>query len=128
MKYTKPLLIALLTFIVGVVFSSAIRSANLGRRLWGPRVFAWRNPLRQAPKIDLLPDSPLLISNPRYYSFMSIGSAVGGVLRFDVANKSNKVIHTYDCRHYSPVPVGNGSYGMGAEDLLPGQSREGSIS
>src|SRR5712691_1718924 len=129
MKYTKPLLIALLTFIVGVVFSSAIRSAHLGRRLWAPRVFAWRNPLRQAPKIDLRPDSPLLISNPRYYSFMSIGSAVGGVLRFDITNRSNKTVHSYDSRYYSPVPVGNGSYGSHPEEgLLPGQSRDDSIS
>jgi hypothetical protein len=60
---------------------------------------------------------------------MSIGSGIGGVLRFEVANGSNKVIHSYDCRYYSPVPVGNGSYGSNPEEgLLPGQSRDDSIS
>jgi hypothetical protein len=128
MKYTKRLPIAFLSFII-VILGAAIWSAHLGKRVWSPRVFAWRNPLRQPPKIDLHPDSPLLISNPRYYSFMSIGSAVGGVLRFEVTNRSNKVIHSYDCRYYSPVPVGNGSYGSNPEEgLLPGQSREDSIS
>ena len=128
MKYPRWLLIGLLIFIIGVL-SAAIWSAHLGRRVWSPRVFAWRNPLRQPPQIDLRPDSPLLISNPRYYSFTSFGSAVGGVLRFDVTNRSNKLVHSYDCRYYSPVPVGNGSYGSHPEEgLLPGQSRDDSIS
>ena len=128
MKYTRRLLIAFLTFII-VILGAAIWSAHLGKRVWSPRVFAWRNPLRQPPKIDLHPDSPLVVSNARYYSFMSIGSGVGGVLRFEVTNRSNKVIHSYDCRYYSPVPVGNGSYGSNPEEgLLPGQSRDDSIS
>lgn len=128
MKHTRRALIALLTFIISL-FSGAIWSAHLGRRVWAPRVFAWRNPLRQPPQIDLRHDSPLLISNPRYYSFMSIGSGVGGVLRFDIRNRSNKPIHSYDCRYYSPVSVGNGSYGSRPEEgLLPGQSRDDSIS
>ena len=128
MKYTRRLLITLLTFIIGIL-SAAIWSAHLGKRVWSPRVFAWHNPLRQPPKIDLQPDSPLLISNPRYYSFMSIGSGVGGVLRFDITNRSNKTVHSYDSRYYSPVPVGNGSYGSHPEEgLLPGQSRDDSIS
>ncbi|MGH9906012.1 MAG: hypothetical protein ACRD8U_10590 [Pyrinomonadaceae bacterium] len=77
MKYTKPLLIALVTFNFGLL-SASIWFGSLGKRRWSSRVFAWPNPLRQPPKIDLRPDSPLLISNARYYSFMSIGSAVGG--------------------------------------------------
>src|ERR1700694_829063 len=101
MKYTKRLLIALLTFIIGSL-CAAIWSAHLGTRVWSPRVFAWRNPLRQPPKIDLRPDSPLLISNPRYYSFTSIGSGVGGELRFEVTNRSDKLVHSYQCRY---VPV-----------------------
>src|SRR5258705_11151308 len=126
MKYTMRLLILLFTFTIGSL-CAALWSAHLGKRVWSPRVFAWRNPLRQTPKIDLRPDSPLLISNPRYYSFMSIGSAVGGVLRFDITNKSNKVVHSYQCRYYSPVPVGNGAYGSQPEEgLLPGQSRNDS--
>jgi hypothetical protein len=59
---------------------------------------------------------------------MSIGSGIGGVLRFDVTNGSNKAIHSYDCRYYSPVPVGNGSYGSQPDQFLPGQSRNDSIS
>jgi hypothetical protein len=121
-------LIALLTLIIGIL-SAGIWSAHLGKRVWAPRVFAWRNPLRQPPQIALQPDSPLLISNPRYYSFMSIGSGVGGVLRFEVTNKSNKVVHSYQCRFYSPVSVGNGAYGAQPDGgLLPGQSRDDSIS
>jgi hypothetical protein len=128
MKYTRRLLIALLTFIIGV-FSAAIWSAHLGKRVWSPRVFAWRNPLRQPPRIELQADCPLLITNPRYYSFVSIGSAVGGVLNFDITNTSNKLVHSYDCRYYSPVPVGNGSYGTQPDEgLLPGQLDHGSIS
>src|SRR5213594_1274339 len=128
MKYTRRLLIALLTFIIGV-FSAAIWSADLGKRVWSPRVFAWRNPLRQLPGIELQADCPLLITNPRYYSFVSIGSAVGGVLTFDVTNSGNKIVHSYDLRYYSTVPVGNGSYGTQPDGgLLPGQSHHGSIS
>ena len=128
MKYTRRLLIAFLTFIIGC-FIAAVGSAHLGERVWSPGVFAWRNPLRDPPRIDLSTDSPLLISNPRYYSFMSIGSGVGGVLRFDITNRSNKAVHSYDCHYYSPVPVGNGSYGSQPEEgLLPGRSRDDSIS
>jgi len=128
MKYTNRLLIALLTFMIGFL-SAAIWSAHVGKSVWSPRVFAWPNPLRQPPAIDLRPDSPLLISNPHYYSFMSIGSGLGGVLRFDITNRSNKAVHSYECRFYSPVSVGNGSYGSHPEGgLLPGQSCDSSIS
>jgi hypothetical protein len=128
MKYKRRLLFALVTFIVGTL-CAAIWSAHLGKRLWSPRVFAWPNPLRRPPAIDLRPDSPLLISNPRYYSLMSIGSAIGGVLRFDVTNRSNKLIHSYDCRYYSPVPFGNGAYGSRPEEgVQPGESQEDAIS
>src|SRR6267378_105607 len=55
--------------------------------------------------------------------------ASGGVLRFDITNRSNKAVHSYDCRYYSPVPVGNGSYGSQPEEgLLPGRSLDDSIS
>ena len=125
MKYTSRVLIALFTFTIGV-FGAAIWWAQVGKRLGSPRVFEWRNPLRPLPKVDLRPDSPLLISNPRYYSFMSIGSGVGGKLRFEITNRSDKVVHSYQCRY---VPVGHGSYGsQPVEGLLPGQSRDDSIS
>jgi hypothetical protein len=126
MKYAKLLLIALLTFS-GIV-GAATRSVHLGKSVWSPRVLEWRNPFRRPPKIDLQPDSPLLISRPRYYSFMSLGFAIGGELRFDVANRSNNPVHSYDCRYYSPVSVGNGSYGNQPEAFLPGESREDLIS
>lgn len=128
MKNTLLLLIALLTFII-VVVSAALWSAHLGKRVWAPRVFAWRNPLRQPPSIELQPDSPLLISNPRYYSFMSIGSGIGGTLHFDITNRSNRPVHSYQCRYYSSVRVGNGAYGSQPEEgLLPGRSRDDGIS
>jgi hypothetical protein len=128
MKNTLWLLIALSTLSIGV-FGAGIWSANLGKRVWAPGVFAWHNPLRQPPQIDLQPDSPLLISNPRYYSFMSIGSSVGGTLRFNITNQSKKPIHSYQCRYFSPVSVGNGAYGSQPEEgLLPGRSREDGVS
>ena len=128
MKYTEPLLIALLTFSFGLL-SASIWFGSLGKRGRSPRVFAWPNPLRQPPQIDLRPDSPLLISNARYYSFMSIGSAVGGELRFDITNRSNKLVHSYQCRYYSAVRGGNGSHGTQPDNgLLTGQSRAHSIS
>jgi len=124
-KYKVIVLVAL---VAGVLIA-AKASNSLGKQVWSPRVFAWRNPLRASPKIDQRPDSPLIISDPRYYSFTSIGYGVGGVLRFEVTNRSNKVIHSYDCRYYSPVPVGNGSYGTQPDDgLSPGQSHDDSIS
>ena len=135
MKYTGRFLVRLLILTTGVlsvallIFSTGVvaakRADHLGKQVW---VFEWRNPLRQSPEIDLQPDSPLLITYPRYYSFMSIGSGIGGTLRFDITNRSNKPVHSYDCRYYSLVPVGNGSYGIAPEGLLPGQSRDDSIS
>jgi hypothetical protein len=63
---------------------------------------------------------------------MSISSAIGGVLRFDIINRSDKPIHSYQCRWYSPNQMGNGAYGAWANsqeaNLLPGQSTEGGIS
>lgn len=63
---------------------------------------------------------------------MSIGSAIGGVLRFDIINRSDKPIHSYHCRWYSPNQMGNGAYGAWGNpqeaSLLPTQSTEGTIS
>ncbi len=131
MKNAKHLLIPLLTLGVGALAAAGC-SAHLGRRVWSPHVFAWRNFLRRPPKIEYQPDSALLIRNPRYYSFMSIGSAIGGVLRFDIINRSDKPIHSYQCRWYSPNQMGNGAYGAWGNphetSLLPSQSTEGAIS
>src|SRR5437870_13250445 len=99
MKYAKWLLvITVLTFIIALL-SAAMSAAHLGKRVWSPRVFARPNPLRPPPKIDLPPDSPLVINNPRYYSFMSIGSSGGGVLRFEFRNRSDMVVHSYQTRY-----------------------------
>lgn len=121
-----PLLIGLLTFTLGAL--AAAWSKRLGRRVWSPRVFAWPNILRRPPKVELQPDSPLLISDPRYFAFKSLNSAVGGVLRYKVVNRSGKPVHSYATRHYSPAPHGNGAYDSHPPGgLLPGQSREDSI-
>lgn len=128
MKLTARSAFALLALSVGAA-SALAWSARMGRRVWSPRVFAWRNFLRRPPKIEDQPECPLLITNPRYYSFMSIGSAVGGVLRFDVINRSDKLVHSYDCRWYSPDPFADGAYGSQPDaGVLPGQMTEGSIS
>jgi len=127
MKYSRRSFIGLLTLTLGALGGVAW-SKHLGRRIWSPRVFAWRNFLRRLPKIEQPPDSPLLIANPRYYAFWSVGSGVGGVLTFAVKNTSNKLVHSYACRHYSPVRGGNGAYGSHPPGgLPPGQSRQDSI-
>jgi hypothetical protein len=127
MKYSRRLFIGLLTFTLGAL-AAAAWSKRLGRRVWSPRVFAWRNILRRPPKIERQPDSPLHITNPRYFAFASLGSAVGGVLRYTVINRGTKPVHSYACRRYSPGPHGNGAYGSRPPGgLPPGQSREDSV-
>lgn len=127
MKYTRHLSTGLLTLALGAV-AAAAWSKRLGRQVWSPRVFAWRNVLRRPPRIELRPDSPLLIANPRYYAFAAPGSAVGGVLRYEVTNRSAGSVHSYACRHYSPDPHGSGAYGSHPpEGLAPGQTRKDGI-
>ncbi len=105
-----------------------IFSAKRWSKLLGRRIFTWRNVLRRAPKIEHQPDSPLLITKPRYFAFASLGSGVGGVLRYTIVNRSTMVVHSYACRHYTSGPHGNGAYGSHPpEGLSPGQSRENSI-
>src|SRR5207237_8955285 len=100
MKSSTRLLVTLGTFLIGIVAITAC-SKHLGHRVWSPSVFAWRNPLRQPPKIDVATGCPLLISNPRYYSFVALGSSVGGVLRFDIVIRHSELIHYYYCHLYS---------------------------
>src|SRR5215471_8991921 len=126
MKHTARLSIAFFILAIGCLIAAA-SSAHLGKRVWSSRVLALPNPFRQPPRIDLKPDSPLLISNARYYWLISI-NGFSADLRFKITNRSNQVIHSYDCRYSSPVPVGNGSYGSQPEGLLPGDSRDDSIS
>lgn len=126
-KYSRRLLIGLLTFTAGAI-AAAVWSRRLGRRVWSPRVFAWPNPLRRPPEIERQPDSPLLITKPRYFAFASPGSAVGGVLRYKVVNRSDKAVHSYACRHYSSAPHGDGARGVRPTGgLPPGQACEGSL-
>lgn len=125
MKYLLFLVTALLALIVGVIATSALSTP--GAQSEPQRVFRWRNFLRAPPRIDVPPESPLVISNARYYSYMSIGSAIGGELDFVITNRSNKRIHSYNCRYYSPVSEGNGAH-EAEDDLLPGKSRKDSIS
>jgi hypothetical protein len=63
---------------------------------------------------------------------MSLRSTtVDGVLRFDVINRSEKPVYSYDYRWYSPKLQGNGSHGAFADpiegSLPPGHSTFGSI-
>jgi hypothetical protein len=127
MRYTARLPMAFAIFTIGCLIAVA-SSPHLGKQVWSTRVLALPNPFRQPPKIDLQPDSPLLISNARYYWLISISSGISGVLRFEITNRSDKVIHSYDCRYNSPVSVGNGSYGTQLEELLTGQIHNDSIS
>src|ERR1043165_4354606 len=102
MRYAARLSIAF--FILTTVCLMAVgRSSHFGKRAWFSRVLALPNLLRQPPKIDLQSDSPLVISNPRYYWFISISSGIRNELLFEVTNRSDSVIHSYDCRSYSPV-------------------------
>lgn len=127
MKYSRRLFISLLTFTIGAL-AAAAWAKHLGRRVWSQRVFAWRNILRRPPGVEHQPDSPLLITNPRYFAFASLGSAVGGVLRYTVVNRRTKLVHSYACRHYSTTSHGNGAYGSQPPGgLPPGQSQEDSI-
>ncbi len=120
MKITPRLTITLLTFIAGVVAVSY--SSHLGRKVWSPRVFAWRNPFKPQPIIEEQPNSPLRIVDTRFYSFMSIGSSIGSVLKLDLKNMSSKPIHSFSVSFYSPDPLDNGGAGYQPETLLqPGQ-------
>lgn len=88
------------------------------------RVFTWRNFLRRAPRIDVEPTCPLQINDPRYYSFASLGSRVGTLLRFSVVKTSSETVHSYTWRHSSPVLFENGAYGVHPEHgLASGRSQ-----
>ena len=127
MKYPGRLLLGLLPLALGAL-AAAAWSRRLGRRVWSPRVFAWRNVLRRPPRVEHRTDSPLLIADPRYYAFAAPGSAVGGVLRYTVVNRGEKPVHSYACRHSSPVAHGNGARGIQPPGgLPPGRSREDSL-
>ena len=126
MKYTARLSIAFLVITIGCLIAVK-SSAHLDKRVWPSLAVALPNPFRQPPKIDSQPDSPLLISNARYYWLISLNAGISTEMRFEVTNRSKTVIHSYDWRYYSPAPVGNGAFGVAPGGLLPGQSRDDSL-
>lgn len=121
MRLTSRFEIKLLTFIVGIL-AAANWSAHVGRKVWSPRVFAWRNFLKPQPVIEAQPGSPLRIVGTRFYSFMSLGSSVGSVLRLDFENVSDKPIHSFTVSYHSPDPLDTGAFGCQPQTLLrPGR-------
>lgn len=122
MRLTPRSTIALVTFAVGVLAAIGW-SAHIGRKVWSPRVFAWRNFFKPQPIIEEQADCPVRLARPRFYSFMSIGSSVGSVLKLDVKNVGNKPIHSFTVSYLSPEPADTGSGGGQPETLLlPGQA------
>lgn len=128
MKLTVRLTSASLLILIGV--SSAMAwSAQIGRKVWSPRVFAWRNFLKEQPIIKDRSTSPLRIVNTRFYSFASFVSSVGSVLKFDLRNVSDRPIHSFTVSYYSPDPLDTGAIGVQPEEILqPGRSMDAGIS
>lgn len=122
MKLTPRFAIAFLTFTASVL-AVAGWSAHIGQKVWSPKVFAWRNPFKPQPIIEEQANCPVRLVDPRFYSFMSIGSSIGSVLKLDVKNVSNKPIHSFVVSYRSSEPTDTGSGGWQPETLLlPGQS------
>lgn len=122
MKITPPLAITLSIF--AAASAATVWSARTGRKVWSPRVFAWRNFFKPRPVIEVQPDSPLQIAGTRFYSFAAIGSAIGSTLRLEFKNVSRKPIHSFTVSYHSPDPLDTGSFGCQPETLLqPEQSQ-----
>ena len=117
LKVTTHLTIALLTSIAGVL-AAAGWSSSIGRKVWSPEVFAWRDFLKPQPAIEGQPRSPLHIVGTRFYSFMSLGSSIGSVLKLDFKNVSNKPIHSFSVSYYSSDPLDKGGFGCQPQTLL----------
>jgi len=117
MKLTPRFAIVFLTFTAGVL-AVAGWSAHIGRKVWSPRVYAWRNPFNPQPIIEEQTNCPVRLVRPRFYSFMSIGSSIGSVLKLDVKNLSDKPIHSFTVSYHSPEPTDTGSIGVQPETLL----------
>jgi hypothetical protein len=117
MKFMPRFSSAFLTFTAGVIVVVGW-SAHIGRKVWSPGVFAWRNPFKPQPIIEEQTNCPMRLDSPRFYSFMSIGSSIGSVLKLDVRNVSNKPIHSFNISYYSLEPSDIGSMGVQPERLL----------
>jgi hypothetical protein len=121
MKLTPRFAIAFLTFTTAALAAGG--SARIGRKVWSPEVFAWRNFFKTQPLIEEQAGCPVRLVHARFYSFMAIGSAIGTVLRIDVKNVSYKPIYSFTISHRSPEPTDTGSGGWHPEKLLQsGQS------
>lgn len=122
MKLTPRFSIAFLAFAAGGL-GVAKWSAHIGQKVWAPGVFAWRNPLKPQPITEEQVDCPVRLVSPRFYSFMSIGSSIGSVLKIDVKNVSDKPIHSFFISYHSIDFLDNGGIGIQPETLLqPNQS------
>lgn len=123
MKLRLRIAVALLTFTAGIL-AVAGWSAHIGRNVWSPRVFAWRNPFKPQPIIEGQVNCPVRLVHSRFYSFMSVDSSIGSVLRFDAKNVSNKPIHSFTISYHSLEPTDTGSIGVHPEILLQPEQSE----
>jgi hypothetical protein len=94
-------------------------SAQIGRKVWSPHVFGWRNPLMREPVVASQPGCPLRIEDARFYSFTSLLPPFGSVLKFDVKNGSGNAVHSFTLSYDSPDPLDTGAVGVQPETLLP---------
>ena len=124
MKVTSRFAVAFLTFTIGL-FAAVSWSAHIGRKVWSPRVFAWRNFFKSPPAVEAQANCPVRLEHPRFYSFMSIGSSVGSVLKLDVKNVGDKPIHSFTISYQSPEPTDTGSIGVHPEAPLRPWRSEG---
>lgn len=128
MKFSRRPALILLILAAGV--STALAwSAGVGRRVWSPRVFGWRNPLMPEPAVAAQPGCPLRIDNTRFYSFKSLLSSVGSVLKFDVRNVGVRAVHSFALSYHSPDPLDTGAISVRPERLLrAGEAHDAGIS
>jgi hypothetical protein len=106
------------------ILALSVWSARIGQKVWSPEVFAWRNPLKPQPIIEEQANCPLHLIHPRFYSFMSIGSSIGSVIKIDVKNVSNKAIHSFFISYYSPEATHKSGMGIQPETCLQPQQSE----
>ncbi|MGI8669407.1 MAG: hypothetical protein ACR2J3_06085 [Aridibacter sp.] len=117
MKFTPRFTIISLA-VGGSILALANWSSRIGRKVWSPKVFAWRNPFKPQPIFEKQPNCPVRFVRPRFYSFMSIGSSIGSVLNIDLVNISNKPIHSFMVSYHSSEPADTGASGCELESLL----------
>lgn len=98
-------------------------SARIGREVWAPKVFGWRNWLKPKPNVEQPPDCPLRLLRPRFYSFMSLGSSIGSTIRFDAKNVGDKSVHSFKISFLSPNFLDTSEIGITPQaPLEPDQS------